>query len=184
MLIETSGSRAEHDEEKMTSFLESGMERGEIVDGTVTSDRGKIQQIWQLRELIPTGIINEGYVFKYDISLPLSHFYEIVPAMQKQCGDLATRVCGYGHIGDSNLHLNISCDDYTEQIHKRVEPFVYEYVSKLHGSISAEHGIGFLKPKYLKYSKDKVALQLMKDLKQLMDPNGILNPYKVLPEQL
>lgn len=184
MLIETSGSRADHDEEKLNAFLEASMERGNILDGTVTSDKGKIQAIWQLREFVPTGIIRDGYCFKYDISLPLSHFYEIVPATKKQLGDLATRVCGYGHIGDSNLHLNVSCEEFNEQIYKRIEPFVYEYVSKLRGSVSAEHGIGFLKTKYLRFSKREKPLQLMKQMKQLMDPNGILNPYKVLPVDL
>jgi len=61
-----------------------------------------------------------------------------------------------------------------------VEPFVYEYTSKLKGSISAEHGIGFLKKDYLHYSKDPVAIGYMRDMKKLLDPNGILNPYKVL----
>lgn len=59
---------------------------------------------------------------------------------------------------------------------------MYEEVARLNGSISAEHGVGFYKPKYIHYSKDESALQLMRDLKQIMDPNGILNPYKVLPE--
>lgn len=184
MLLETSGSRLDHDEEKLTKFLEAAMERGDILDGTVTNEKTKVRQLWQLREFIPTGIIKDGYCFKYDLSLPLSHFYEIVPATQKRVGDLATRVCGYGHIGDCDLHLNVSCDEFSDEIYKRLEPFVYEYTSKLRGSISAEHGIGFLKSKYLKYSKEPEALALMKQLKVLMDPNGILNPYKVLPEYL
>lgn len=120
------------------------------------------------------------YCFKYDLSIPLSHFYEIVPATQDQVGDLATVVCGYGHIGDSNLHLNICAKEFSQELYAKLEPFVYEYTSKLKGSVSAEHGIGFLKPKYVKYSKSKEAIQMMKNIKKLMDPNGILNPYKVL----
>lgn len=176
------GSSTEHDEEKVSKFLDTAMNRGDILDGTVTSEKSKITQIWQLRETISTALIKEGYVFKYDISLPLSHFYDIVPAMRDRVGDLAYRVCGYGHVGDSNLHLNVSCREFNDEIYKRVEPFVYEYTSKLRGSVSAEHGIGFLKTKYLKYSKQPEALHLMKELKMLMDPNGILNPYKVLPQ--
>lgn len=184
MLLETSGSRNDHDEEKLTAFLEAAMERGNIIDGTVTNDRTKVKQIWQLREFIPTSLIRDGYCFKYDISLPLSHFYEIVPATKERVGDLAKCVCGYGHIGDSNLHLNISCERFTDELYKRIEPFVFEYVAKLRGSVSAEHGIGFLKPKYLRYSKGEEALTLMRQMKQLLDPNGILNPYKVLPGDL
>lgn len=157
------------------------MERGDIIDGTVSNETGKIAQIWQLRESVPTAIIKDGYCFKYDISLPLANFYDIVPVMRERLGDLAHRVCGYGHIGDQNLHLNVSCTEFNEALYKRVEPFVYEYTAKLRGSISAEHGIGFLKTNYLKYSKKPEALDLMKQLKAIMDPNGILNPYKVLP---
>lgn len=62
-----------------------------------------------------------------------------------------------------------------------LEPYIFEQVAKLQGSISAEHGIGFKKPQYIHYSKNENSLNLMKDIKQLMDPNGILNPYKVLP---
>lgn len=170
----------DHDEEKMSRFLESAIERGDILDGTVTNDKTKIDKIWQLRELIPTGIIKHDYTFKYDISLPLSHFYEIVPATRNHVGAMAKIVCGYGHIGDSNLHLNIAVEEFTEEIAKRVEPFVYEYTSKLRGSVSAEHGIGFLKSKYVKYSKKPEALQLMREVKKMMDPNGILNPYKMV----
>lgn len=71
--------------------------------------------------------------------------------------------------------------EFSEAILKKIEPFVYEYTSKLRGSVSAEHGIGFRKPNYIHYSKSQNAIEMMKVLKKLMDPNGILNPYKVLP---
>lgn len=84
--------------------------------------------------------------------------------------------------GDGNIHINVTVPKYTKEICSELEPYIFEEVSKLNGSISAEHGVGFRKPKFIHYSKDISALQLMKSLKQLMDPNGILNPYKVLPE--
>nr|AKD42955.1 CG3835-RB [Drosophila melanogaster]AKD42956.1 CG3835-RC [Drosophila melanogaster]AKD42957.1 CG3835-RA [Drosophila melanogaster]AKD42985.1 CG3835-RB [Drosophila melanogaster]AKD42986.1 CG3835-RC [Drosophila melanogaster] len=180
MLIETSGSNGDHDEEKINQFIGDGMERGEIQDGTVTGDPGKVQEIWKIREMVPLGLIEKSFCFKYDISLPLRDFYNIVDVMRERCGPLATVVCGYGHLGDSNLHLNVSCEEFNDEIYKRVEPFVYEYTSKLKGSISAEHGIGFLKKDYLHYSKDPVAIGYMREMKKLLDPNSILNPYKVL----
>lgn len=180
MLIETSGSNGAHDEEKLNKFISLGMEREEILDGTVTGDPGKIQEIWKLREMVPLGLIEQSFCFKYDISLPLRDFYGIVDVMRERCGDLATTVCGYGHLGDSNLHLNVNCEQFNDAIYKRVEPFVYEYTSKLKGSISAEHGIGFLKKDYLHFSKNPVAIDWMRDMKKLFDPNGILNPYKML----
>lgn len=80
------------------------------------------------------------------------------------------------------MHLTVVCDNFNKEIYSLVEPFVFEYTSKLNGSISAEHGIGFHKTKYLKYSKSGEAIEFMRDLKKLMDPHGILNPYKVLPQ--
>lgn len=101
--------------------------------------------------------------------------------MKKRLGNQAKRICGYGHLGDSNLHLNISSADYSVELHKQIEPFVYEHTAALRGSISAEHGIGFMKTKYLQLTKCQQAIDLMVNVKQMMDPNGILNPYKVLP---
>lgn len=94
---------------------------------------------------------------------------------------MAKSVFGYGHIGDGNLHLNVTCTEFNDEIYKKIEPFVYEYTANVNGSISAEHGIGFLKTKYLKYSKNYTSIELMREMKKMMDPNGILNPYKVLP---
>lgn len=116
------------------------------------------------------------------------------------------RVSGYGHLGefftfplssyllmslfneftfsvsgDGNIHFQVSCRQFSQDILKKIEPFVYEYTSKLRGSISAEHGIGFRKPKYIHYSKSPESVAIMKQLKDMFDPNGILNPYKVLP---
>lgn len=101
MLIETSGSKQEHDEEKLNNFLQNAMDESLVIDGVLTNEPGKMKTIWSLRESIANSLIDvDGYCFKYDISLPLKHFYDIVPATKKQVGDLATVVCGYGHIGE------------------------------------------------------------------------------------
>lgn len=181
VLIETHGSDENHDAEKLNNFLNNEMGSGLIIDGTVTSEPAKMQTIWNLRESIAGAGIVQGYVFKYDVSLPLRNYYDLVPILQRKLGDNALVVCGYGHVGDGNIHINVTVPEYTKEVASLLEPYIFEEVSKLNGSISAEHGIGFRKPQYIHYSKDPSALQLMKDLKQLMDPNGILNPYKVLP---
>ncbi|CAH0557517.1 unnamed protein product [Brassicogethes aeneus] len=181
MLIETHGSNNAHDEEKLNQFLENVMSDGLVLDGTATNEPSKMKNIWELRERITEGLLYDGYVFKYDISLPIENFYSLVPVMKERLGSDAVRISGYGHLGDGNIHLNISVKDFTQEIYKKIEPFVYEYTSKFRGSVSAEHGIGFRKPKYIHYSKSQESVQLMKELKKLMDPKGILNPYKVLP---
>ncbi len=93
-------------------------------------------------------------------------------------------VVGYGHMGDGNLHLNVcTLGDYkhNQKLHDVLEPWLWEQTKWRGGSISAEHGIGSEKPTAMKYSKGDEAISLMRSLKKTLDPNGILNPYKVLP---
>lgn len=83
--------------------------------------------------------------------------------------------------GDGNLHLNICSPEFSEELLAQIEPYVFEWVGERGGSISAEHGIGFKKTKFLHFSKSEATIRNMRQIKQLMDPLGILNPYKVLP---
>ncbi|XP_054261644.1 D-2-hydroxyglutarate dehydrogenase, mitochondrial-like [Macrosteles quadrilineatus] len=182
VLIEVSGSNAAHDEEKLNAFLESAMEDEIVADGTVTNEPSRMQTIWQLRERIAEALLRNGFVYKYDVSLPHNSFYQLIPVLQdKLKGTDAKIVSGYGHLGDGNLHLNICAPQFSPELLAKIEPFVYEWISERGGSISAEHGIGFKKTKFLRYSKSDAAIHTMRQIKQLMDPKGILNPYKVLP---
>ncbi|PVV05288.1 hypothetical protein BB560_000193 [Smittium megazygosporum] len=90
-------------------------------------------------------------------------------------------VNGFGHIGDGNIHLNVVANKFDDSLQNIIEPYINEWISKVNGSISAEHGIGIVKPDCLKYSKSPEMISLMKKIKNHFDPNGILNPYKVLP---
>ena len=103
--------------------------------------------------------------------------------MWERIGNLG-EVIGYGHIGDYNLHLNVCYDKHVKdegyyRIIELLEPFVYDYLTTVNGSISAEHGIGILKAKYLDRSQTKENIKVMKQIKSVLDPNGILNPYKL-----
>ena len=180
-LIETSGSDTDHDEEKLSKFMEWLMNEGLVQDGTIAMDKQKMMNLWAIRENITVGLMEIGYVYKYDISIPLPRLYEIVEDLRNKIGDKVITVTGYGHIGDGNLHLNIVTKEYDPHVHKLLEPYIFEWVRGYGGSISAEHGIGFKKTKYLHYSKSKECIDMMKNMKQMFDPNGILNPYKVLP---
>ncbi|XP_071053094.1 D-2-hydroxyglutarate dehydrogenase, mitochondrial isoform X2 [Onthophagus taurus] len=183
ILIETQGSNLAHDEEKMNLFLEKVMNEGIVLNGTVTNEDSKMKSIWALRERITEGLLCDGYVFKYDLSYPVKEFYAIVEDLRERLKDPEVfRICGYGHVGDGNIHLNICLKEFSQEILKKIEPYVYEFTSARKGSVSAEHGVGFRKPKYIHYSKSEAAISLMKDLKKVLDPNNILNPYKVLPQ--
>ena len=145
-------------------------------DGTVAQDHKQMKSIWKLRESGAEALVKEAKCFKYDISLPIESFYEIVELMQQRLGDQGLS-CGYGHLGDGNLHLNISSP---HDVLHLIEPFVYEWVKSKNGSVSAEHGIGLMKASALHYSKSPESIQYMKSIKRIFDPNSILNPYKVL----
>lgn len=84
--------------------------------------------------------------------------------------------------GDGNLHLNITSPAKDPALFADIEPFVYEWTAKHRGSISAEHGLGLKKRNYIYYSKPSQAVALMGQIKALLDPKGILNPYKTLPD--
>lgn len=83
--------------------------------------------------------------------------------------------------GDGNLHLNITAESYSHSLLDAIEPFVYEWTARYNGSISAEHGLGFKKKQFIQYSKPSEAIFLMQRFKAMLDPKGILNPYKTLP---
>ncbi|XP_059048294.1 D-2-hydroxyglutarate dehydrogenase, mitochondrial-like [Achroia grisella] len=181
VLVETHGSNETHDEEKLTQFLSKEMESGLVLDGTVTSEPGKMQNIWSFRESIPAADLAGAYLHTYDVSLPQNCYYEIVPLLRERLGNKA-RVSGFGHIGDGNIHIDVIVPEYSTEVTNLIEPFLFEEVAKRNGSVSAEHGLGCRKPHLIHYSVDETAVQLMRDLKNVMDPNGILNPYKVLPD--
>ena len=97
------------------------------------------------------------------------------------------KIGGYGHVGDGNLHLNVTCKGYddkdlVERMNDIIDPFVMNFVKEAKGSVSAEHGIGLQKTPYLSYSKSPEMISVMRQIKGVLDPNGIMNPYKVLPE--
>ncbi|KAI4466387.1 d-2-hydroxyglutarate dehydrogenase mitochondrial [Holotrichia oblita] len=179
LLIETSGSRDEHDQEKLNSFVEMALAKRFILNGTVVTEPSKFKDIWSIREKIPETFKREGYVFCYDFTLPLQNYYKLVHEMRQYMGSQARRVFGFGHLGDGNLHLQISIKEFNPDILDYIEPHIFNRVKEMKGSISSEHGIGFLKAKYLSMIKDPNAVRLMQSLKASLDPNGILNPYKI-----
>lgn len=86
--------------------------------------------------------------------------------------------------GDGNLHLNITSPTKDAKLLAAIEPFVYEWTSARRGSVSAEHGLGLKKRNYIYYSKSSRAVAVMAGIKAMLDPRGILNPYKTLPDRL
>ncbi len=86
-----------------------------------------------------------GATYKYDLSLPVAEMYDLVEAARARVAGLPCRVVGYGHLGDGNLHLNVSTPVYDDAVLERLEPWVYEWTAARRGSVSAEHGLGRMK---------------------------------------
>ncbi|KAK7904781.1 hypothetical protein WMY93_017388 [Mugilogobius chulae] len=157
IVIETAGSDPNHDSEKLHNFLDEAMNTSLVTDGTVATEESKIKALWSMH-------------------LPAGPGHEAAP------GQRARSVVGYGHVGDGNLHLNITSPAKNPALLAAIEPFVYEWTAQRRGSISAEHGLGLKKRNYIYYSKPSRAVSLMGDVKHMLDPKGILNPYKTLPD--
>jgi len=186
MLIETGGSRSEHDAERLNAFLESSLESRSVADGTVATDATRAAQLWRLRETISEALNKTGHVYKYDISVPTTRMYNYVEDMRERVKTtgVPALVVGYGHLGDGNLHLNVSTSSFNQKIAELVEPYVFERVASDRGSISAEHGLGQAKARYIHLGKSPLVVSVMRDLKNMFDPKGILNPYKMLPARV
>jgi FAD/FMN-containing dehydrogenase len=159
-LVETSGSNTDHDSEKLNTFLEYVMSEDIVSDGVVAQDETQVQSLWACREGISEASQHFGGVYKYDLSIPLPELYDLVSdcreRMQKEGlmdehddSKPVMDVVGYGHMGDSNLHLNVACRWYDKGVEKVLEPWVYEWVAERQGSISAEHGLGLAKREFV-----------------------------------
>ncbi|KIJ68287.1 hypothetical protein HYDPIDRAFT_106464 [Hydnomerulius pinastri MD-312] len=191
VLVETSGGNQDHDSEKLNNLLENLMSADEplIYTGTLSQSPGQFASLWALREGLTECVQKEGKPYKYDVSVPLADFQNVVDAVRERMiskglyGDHAiTKVMGYGHVGDGNLHLNvIAKHGYRPELEAALEPFIYELVASHKGSVSAEHGIGSMKTGALHYSKSDVSIEWMRKIKQVFDPLNIMNPGKVLP---
>ncbi|EPS68480.1 hypothetical protein M569_06288, partial [Genlisea aurea] len=181
VLLETIGSTESHDREKLEAFLVHLIEIGLVSDGVLAQDINQASSFWKIREGITEALMKAGAVYKYDFSLPPDKIYDLVQETRRCLRGTEANVVAYGHLGDGNLHLNISTRRYDDNVLSKLEPFIYEWTSKHRGSISAEHGLGLMKADKIHYSKSSQTVQLMGSIKKLVDPNGILNPYKVLP---
>ncbi|GMT15097.1 hypothetical protein PFISCL1PPCAC_6394 [Pristionchus fissidentatus] len=180
VLVETHGSNADHDIEKLNGFVEEALGNELAEDGVAANSENERAHIWRLREESPLAAAKDGYIYKFDVSLPLEHFYRLTEETREKLKGRARVYC-YGHLGDGNSHLNVTTDGEDEELKKTLSPFVYNWVVSHGGSISAEHGIGQLKRDYRSLGKSAAEGDLIRALKGVFDPHGILCPYKMIP---
>ena len=189
VLLENSDTESEaHARERFEHVLELAFERGCVSDAVVAESLSQARNLWHIRESITLAQAEEGLNIKHDISLPVSAIPEFVAhtdaLLEKEIAGV--RLVNFGHLGDGNLHYNVQAPagsdnaEFLRTQEDRVNTLVYDTVKRFGGSISAEHGVGSLKVDTLPGYKDATALGLMRQIKQALDPQGILNPGRVV----
>jgi D-lactate dehydrogenase (cytochrome) len=186
VLMELSSSRDDA-RDALEQILARGMEDGIVDDAVIAANLGQRQAFWKLRDEMSAAQKPEGGSIKHDISVPVA----AVPAFIAEANAAVVKLIPgarpvpFGHLGDGNIHYNVSqpiggnAADFLARWHE-VNEVVFAIVLKMGGSISAEHGIGVLKRDDLPQVKDKVTIELMRGIKAMLDPLGIMNPGKVL----
>ncbi|MCT8970269.1 FAD-binding oxidoreductase [Microbaculum marinisediminis] len=171
----------------MQAILEDAFEAGTVRDAAVAASVAQAEAFWQIRLMLSEVQRKEGGSIKNDVSVPVG----MVPEMlERGITTVSAMIPGvrpvpFGHIGDGNLHFNFSQpedmarDDFMAQW-GAVTDAIDDIVLALNGSISAEHGIGFMKRNLMEHIKDPVELEMMRAIKATLDPKGILNPGKVV----
>jgi FAD/FMN-containing dehydrogenase len=159
-----------------------------IIASGITNDENYAERWWKLRKNIAEAQKAEGVSIKHDVSVPISRVPEFIAAASHELEKAypGIRIVAFGHIGDGNIHYNISMQDaarnneFIRQHERDVNRIVYSAVSRLDGSISAEHGLGQLKRDEIASYKSPLELELMRNIKKTFDPKGLMNPGKVI----
>lgn len=170
----------------LEDLFADAFDRGLVSDGMIAQSEAQRHEFWEVREQIPEANRRVGSISSHDISLPMgavATFIEQGGAALARLGDF--RINCFGHLGDGNLHYNVfppKGRDKSEfhNLRDDIKTCVHDLVDAMGGSVSAEHGIGRLKVGDLERYGDPVKLEVMRGIKALLDPNGILNPGAVL----
>ena len=193
VLLENSDHESEsHAREQFEKLLETAFEDGCVTDAVVAENLTQANQLWHIRESIPLAQAEEGLNIKHDISIAVSRIPEFVATTDAllEAAIPGVRLVNFGHLGDGNLHYNVQAPESSEKwgdskafLRDRegeVNTIVYDSVARFEGSISAEHGVGSLKLDKLEQHKSPVALSMMRAIKQALDPQGVMNPGRVV----
>ena len=164
------------------------VERDLVADAVVASGSAQVDALWALREGISEAQNPEGPSLKHDVTVPISAIPAFVAATDRALAEAlpGVRVVAYGHVGDGNLHYNLSGPEPRDDGAFRARAaalsrVVHDSAAAFDGSISAEHGLGQSKRDVIADYKSPLELELMRGVKQLLDPAGLMNPGKVLP---
>ena len=182
VLLEGLGSDQEADQFRLQTLLEQAFEKEMVVDATMAHTESDLDWFWTIREdvhVVKSQCNNDQH---FDISLPIPLIGEQIELMKKGLHEIdgVEKVFPFGHVADGNVHFIIGKRDTSDPLREAINDVIYGPLQAIGGSVSAEHGIGLHKKKYLHLCRSESEIALMHRLKSCYDPNGILNPGKVL----
>jgi FAD/FMN-containing dehydrogenase len=187
VMMEASSQVPEGLDAALTGALETALERGIVEDAAIAASLEQRHAFRKLRESIPEAQVREGGSIKHDVSVAVGDVPKLLEQATRAVEAFApgARVCAFGHLGDGNIHFNVSQPVGAERAAfldrwDAMNEAVHAVVARLDGSLSAEHGVGRLKRELLARTKDPATLMVMRAIKAALDPNGIMNPGKVL----
>lgn len=183
VLMDMQAAEPEENTERFDAVLEYAFEQGWVLDAAIAQSQADAEDFWALRDSVAEMLNAYAPTINFDISFPVSRIGECVERLREI---MSTRFPGvhamhFGHVGDGNLHIVVGpLPDDNRKTERAVEDAFYGLTRELGGSVSAEHGIGTHKKPYLAHSRSPAEIELIKRLKQTMDPKGILNPGKII----
>ncbi|MEM7170158.1 MAG: FAD-binding oxidoreductase [Pseudomonadota bacterium] len=191
LLMEATAGRTDSNlRDALEATLGAGLDQGLIVDGTLAASEAQARAFWRLREILVEAQVREGASIKHDISVPTSRVPDFIRQANRAVEALVPGIRPYpfGHIGDGNIHYNLTQPkDMTAEAFRAEAPAIHRSVHDithdLGGSISAEHGIGRFKVRENIRYKSPVELALMQKIKDVLDPDGLMNPGVILPSE-
>lgn len=186
-LIDVEVAPYSQERDKMDDWLSDLLSESEIEDGLAADSSSEQAAVWSLREGITESLQLSGLVRKYDLCVPVNRCADFLKEAEKlyQKMKLKSELYVFGHFGDGSPHLNFlnSGGLSPEAFHAEINHFekeLYPLLKSFHGSVSAEHGVGILKKNWVVYSRTPVELELYRAIKKAFDPNGLLNPGKII----
>ncbi len=172
-------------DERLQELLEEAIESGQILDAVIAKNMAEAEALWRCRHAISEAQKHEGPSIKHDISVPVGRMQAFLQraADHPELREAVVRPVIFGHVGDGNLHYNLTVPQALANDPDRVEGLtraLYGLVHQLGGSFSAEHGVGVTKREWLREYRGPVEIEIMRRLKTALDPQGLLNPGKVI----
>ena len=178
-IVETMGNTPRHDDDLFLEALESVMADDLVVDAVIAKSDREREALWAIRGEVEW-LVNRAQNF--DVSLRTRDVSSYVADIEKGIASMLpeAEVAAFGHLGDNNLHVSVLANSDRDDAHRHVERTVYQCLVPYSGAISAEHGIGLEKREWLPVSRSPQEIELMRTLKEVLDPGNILNPGKVV----